>query len=114
MREGRSCSLDLAWARAALKLKHVLVDHADARGAGRVAERLEPSVGVDGQFASKFEAPRSNVFGRRTLVAETQVLVGQEFCQCEAVVHLGDADLLCCMRAEINYEVELGRMPFKP
>ena len=36
----------LALSRPALELKRVLVDHAHAGGAGRVAEGLEPAVGV--------------------------------------------------------------------
>ena len=50
----------LALPGAALELEHVLVDHAHAGGAGRVAEALEPAVGVDRQLAAELEAcPRA-------------------------------------------------------
>src|SRR5436309_3668591 len=78
----------------ALELLVVLVDHADPGGARRVTEGLETAVGVDRQLAVERERAAADVLLGRALLAEAEVLVGEQFGQGEAVVHLGDVDLL--------------------
>src|SRR2546428_5015445 len=78
----------------ALELLVVLVDHADARGPGRVAEGLETTVGVDRQLAVERKCAAADVLLGGALLAEAEVLVGEHLGQREAVVHLGDVDLL--------------------
>src|SRR5262249_45681166 len=86
--------LHLAAIRFALELLVVLVDHAHTRRARRMAEGLEAAVGVDGELAVEREGAALDVVLGGTLLAEAEVLVGQELGQREAVVNLGDVDLL--------------------
>ena len=86
--------LHLALAGLALQLLVVLVDHAHAGRAGRMAEGLEPAVGVHRQLAAELERAARDVLLRRALLAEAEVLVGEQLGQREAVVHLRDVDLL--------------------
>ena len=86
--------LHLALLGLALQLLVVLVDHAHAGGAGRMAEGLQPAVGVHRQLAVERERAARDVLLRRALLAEAEVLVGEQLGEREAVVHLGDVDLL--------------------
>src|SRR5207244_5866748 len=89
----RRLPLHLPLLRLPLELLVVLVDHAHAGRAGRVAEGLESAVRVDGQLAAQLEGAALDVLLRRTLLAEAEILVGEELGQREAVVDLGEVDV---------------------
>ena len=59
-----------------------------------MAEGLEAAVGVDRQLAAELERAARDVLLGRALLAEAEVLVGEQLGQREAVVHLRDVDLL--------------------
>src|SRR5262245_10847693 len=107
--------LHLALLGLALQLLVVLVDHAHAGGTRRVAERLETPVGVDRQLAAELERAGGDVLLRGTLLAEPEVLVGEQLGQREAVVHLRDLDLLPRIRnAGLGIDLlrrHFGRLP---
>src|SRR5207244_3488972 len=66
----RRLPLHLPLLRLPLELLVVLVDHAHAGRAGRVAEGLESAVRVDGQLAAQLEGAALDVVLGRTLLAE--------------------------------------------
>ena len=84
---------DLPFAGPALQLEGVLVDHAHARGAGRVPERLEATVGVHRQLAAELEGAAGDEILRFALLAEAEILVGEHLGEREAVVQLDDVEL---------------------
>src|SRR5690606_2121954 len=100
----------LARSRLAAELEHVLVDHAHARRAGRVAEALETPVGVDGQLAAELEGAARDVLPGRSLLAEAQVLVREQLGEREAVVELRDLDLAARV-VDARLAVGVGRGP---
>src|SRR5262249_14181235 len=87
-------ALHLALLGLALQLLVVLVDHTDAGGARRMAEGLEAAVGVHREVAAELEGAALHVVLGRALLAEAQVLVGEELGQREAVMDLRDVNLL--------------------
>src|SRR5262245_29381923 len=75
--------LHLAFLGLPLQLLVVLVDHADAGRAGGVAEGLEPAVGVHRQLAVECERAAGDVLLGGALLAEAELLVGQQLGQRE-------------------------------
>src|SRR5256886_14881155 len=53
---------DLPLARLAAQLQPALEQHPQTGGADRVAERLQPAVGIDGQLALQVEVPARTSF----------------------------------------------------
>src|SRR5258708_7583616 len=66
--------LDLARPGLAAELQPHLVHHAQPGGADRVAERLEPAIGVDGESAVEIEETVHHVLPRRAARAEAEIL----------------------------------------
>src|SRR5262245_65913687 len=63
-----------------------------------MTEGLEPAVGVHGQLAAGREGAARDVLLGGSLLAEAEVLVGEQLGQREAVVHLGHVDLAARIR----------------
>src|SRR5438132_5053267 len=83
----------LALSGAAMKLLVDLVDHAQARGTDRVAEALEPAVGLDRQLAVAVEHAVEHVVDHAAGLAEAEVFHQHRLGDREAVVDLGHVDL---------------------
>ncbi len=96
MRDGELAfdTLNLEVRGQAARLQDVRVDRANAGCAGRMAKRLQATVGVDGEVARQLESAVRDVVLCGTLFAEPEIFVGQEFREREAVVHLCDAYFL--------------------
>ena len=86
--------LALALAGAALHLQVHLVDHAQARGADRMAEALQAAVDLARHLAVGIVEAVEHVLDGAALGRDVQVLHGDELGHREAVVHLDQADLL--------------------
>ena len=71
-----------------------LDDLRDARRADRMALRLQPAAGVDRGLATQHRAARLEPLPGCSRVAEAEVLVGDELGDREAVVDLGEVDVL--------------------
>src|SRR5262249_6339223 len=81
----------LALAGAALHLKVHLVDHAQPRGADRVAEALEPAVDLTGNPAIGIIKAVEHVLDGAAFGRDVQVLHGDELGYRKAIVHLDQA-----------------------
>ena len=79
--------------RLAPQLQPALEEHAQARGADRVPEGLQPAVGVDRQVAVAVEGALEHLLPRRAALGETEVLHQHELGRREAVVHLRHGEL---------------------
>src|SRR5918996_2658402 len=85
---------DLALAGLAAQLQPALEQHAQPRGADRMAEGLQPAVGVDRQLAVEVEGAGQDVLPGGTPAGETEILHEHQLGRREAVVHLGHRQLL--------------------
>jgi hypothetical protein len=86
--------LHLALAGFAAQLGDALVDHPHAAGADRVAERFETAARVDRDVTAEGGAPFVNELAALALGAEAEVFDVGELGPGEAVVHLGEVDVL--------------------
>src|SRR5438093_11589066 len=94
VREAELRVLHLAAAGLAAELRHALVDHAYAARPDRVAERLEPSTRVHRDVTLERRAALLDQLPALALLAEAQVLDVRDLGPREAVVHLGEVDVL--------------------
>src|SRR5438270_7254774 len=85
---------DLALAGLAAQLQPALEEHAQPGGADRVAERLQPAVGVHRQLAVEVEDAGQHVLPGGAAAGEAEVLHQHQLGRREAVVHLGHRQLL--------------------
>src|SRR5215469_15157072 len=79
---------DLALAGLAAELEPRLEEHAQAGGADRVTEGLEPAVRIHGQLALEVEGPVEHFLPPGAARRETQILHQHQLGGREAVVHL--------------------------
>src|SRR5688500_636667 len=77
---------DLPLARLAAQLEPALEQHPEPRGAYRMAERLEPAVGVHGQLALEVEGAREHLLPSGAAGGEAQIFHQHELGRGEAVV----------------------------
>src|SRR5690242_5790196 len=85
--------LPLALAGAALHLQIELVEHAQARGADRMAEAFEAAIDLAGERAAGIEDAVHDVPDRAALRREAEILHGDELGDREAVMHLDQREL---------------------
>src|SRR5689334_1547091 len=85
---------DLPLARLAAQLQPALEQHAQSRGADRVAKRLEAAVRVHGQLAVEIEGAGEHFLPAGAARREAEVLHEDELRRREAVVDLGHGQLL--------------------
>src|SRR5450755_402465 len=86
--------LQLTRAGAALELQVHLVEHAQARGADRMAEAFQPTVDLAGDLAVGIVEAVEHVFPALAGFGDVQVFHGDELGDREAVVHLEHRDLV--------------------
>src|SRR5437868_8033784 len=65
---------DLPLARLAAQLQPALEQHAQTGGADRMAERLQPAVGIDGQLAVEVVGAGQHVLPRGATAGESEIL----------------------------------------
>ena len=80
--------------RLAAQLQPALEHHPQAGRADRVAEALEPAVGVDRQVAVEVVRAGEHLLPRGAALGEAEVLHQHELGRREAVVHLGHRELV--------------------
>src|SRR5215470_8413920 len=85
---------DLPLARLTAKLQPALKQHAQARGADRVTERLQAAVRIHSQFAIEVERAGEHFLPAGAARREAEVLHEDELGRREAVVDLGHGELL--------------------
>src|SRR5690606_6527887 len=85
--------VQLPLARLATELQPAFVEHAQAAGADRMTERLQPAVGIDRQPPAELERAVEDVLPRLPALGEAHVLHEYQLGGREAVVHLGQRDL---------------------
>ncbi len=85
-------------------------DHPDARGADGVAAGLEPARGVDGEIRAELGDAAGGELPALARLGEAQVLVVHNLGDREAVVALGDVDLLGGVRHAGHLVGRLGRL----
>src|SRR5262249_8389080 len=124
VRQAERRSLHLPFTAFPLELLYTFVDHADAAGTDRMAERLQPSAGIDGNVTGE----RCATFGGQTTTfsfgAESQILGIGDLGPGEAIVYLGEVDvargdsrhLVCLLRRHLcgaETEVVEGRVEIR-
>src|SRR5438132_8171734 len=85
---------DLALAGLAAQLQPALEEHAQPGGADRVAERLQPAVGIDRELAVEIVGAGQHVLPRGAATGELEILHQHQLGRREAVVHLGHGQFL--------------------
>ena len=86
-------SLYLPVTGSPLELQYVLVDHAYTGRSRRMPEGLEPPIRIHRKVSAEFKVARADEVRGRSLLAETEIFVAEEFGEGEAIVYLGDVDL---------------------
>src|SRR5262249_20404937 len=86
--------LALALAGTAVHLQVHFIDHAQARGANRMAKALEPAIDLARYLSARIVKAVEHILDSPAFWRDVEVLHGDELGHREAVVHLDQAQLL--------------------